>query len=525
MKRKWLVLQAFVFVFFLVIGGNLTFAQSYFIRGDTNFDGSVDISDPIGTLSYLFSGADLVCEDSGDTNDDGSVDISDAVYLLAYLFSNDDAPSEPFNEFEGDPTDDDLTCKPIPVEVTGDITSDLTLTKDRTYKLVSGVFIKDGATLTIKAGTTVLGSKNPISVLVVEPGGKLIAQGTSTQPIIFTSDQPVGSRARGDWGGLVLLGNAQVNTPTGFLEAEGLENVTFGGGETPDNEQDSGVLSYVRVEFGGWELSPNNEINSISLFGVGSGTKLDHIQVKYNLDDGFEWFGGTCSLKHAICTGIGDDSFDYSFGWVGKGQFWVCQQRGDDADRGFEVDNNEETYSNTPLTCPTISNVTLVGDPSEASESDTGLVFRRGAGTKLYNAIVQGFKDAGLDIDDGVTTNNSPDNGNLIVSHCFFAENKEPAETGETEAEEEIAANEFNFSSLELLQRPDMQNTLSETSGLVDPYNLDSPDFRGRNLPAGMDPSTIDSWFEPATFIGAVDPDATAAQDWTREVWTSYRQN
>jgi hypothetical protein len=192
----------------------------------------------------------------------------------------------------------------------------------------------------------------------VDKGGKLIAKGTKDAPIVFTSGEA--TRTAGDFGGVILNGNAKVNLPGGSGSPEGIENgPTYGGN---DDAESSGELSYVRIEFAGFLLSKDNELNALTMNAIGSGTKLDHVQVHFGTDDGFEWFGGTVSGKYLLATGIEDDCFDWDFGWRGKVQFLACVQ--DDfvkGDNGIEADNNASTTGAEPFSNPTVSNITLVG--------------------------------------------------------------------------------------------------------------------------------------------------------------------
>ncbi len=516
--------------------------QSHFMRGDVNQDRSLSIADPIFALGYLFArGTPPACLDAADVNDDGKLDIGDPVTLLSYLFARGPSPKAPFSYWDADPTPDNLTCKGTIVELTGDITSDLTLDASKTYKLVSGVFVQPGVTLTIPAGTTILGDTTSEGFLAIMAApqpydgsaapGRLVCNGTAEAPVVFTSDKPVGQRNRGDWGGVIMMGNAELNEAGGVLEAEGLTNITFGGGANPRSDQDSGRLSYVRIEFGGTEIAPNNEINGLSLFACGSATQIDHLLVKMNVDDGVEWFGGMASLKYALMLWGGDDQFDYSFGWRGYGQYWVCQQRGDNTDKGFEVDNNESVFDAVPLTNPIIANFTLLGDPNdtagEASQSSEGLYFRRGTGSRVYNGIVGGFNKAGFDIDDAQTTTHSPTNGEFVVDHCVFFQNSEMAETGETGAAAETVENGFQFTSVSFLTTLNTHNVdKGTTSVVVAPFDQAAPDFRGiaAELPAPFDVSSLGSWFDKPTFVGGVPP-AGMGEDWTKKPWISYLQN
>ena len=223
-----------------------------------------------------------------------------------------------------------------PTILSGEIAADMTLTADVSYLLRGAVFVADGATLTIEAGTTIYGEGATNGALVVARGGRLVADGAPDAPIVFTSDQEVGFRARGDWGGLIINGRAPLNIPGNEAEGEGGTGA-YGGDDPAD---DSGVLRYVRVEFAGSELSPDNELNGVAFQGVGSGTVVDSVQVHLSKDDGVEFFGGTVDARRVVCTGIGDDSFDWTEGWTGRGQFWIARQRGDDADQGIEADSN-----------------------------------------------------------------------------------------------------------------------------------------------------------------------------------------
>ncbi len=495
-------------------------AQGHFLRGDFNNDKIIDITDPVATLGFQFIGTEPPqCEDAADYNDDGEIDISDAIASLTWQFLDGATPASPYPVFEGDPTPDDrLGCLGTPVDITGAITEDMTLTADQVYRLISGVFVKDGATLTIEAGVTVLGDSESQGLLIVERGGKLICNGTATHPVVFTSDKPVGSRARGDWGGLIILGKGINNVEGGEAEAEGLQGQLWGGGANQIADDDSGRLSYVRCEFGGTEISIDNEVNSISIFGAGSGTTMDHVQVKYNLDDGFEWFGGSASLKWGIATGIRDDSFDYSFGWNGNGQYWVAQQRGDDADRGFEVDNSESIFSATPFTNPNISNVTLIGDPAEGSDSSSGLTLRRGTGGKLYNAVITGFSD-GLDIDDDVTAARV-DAGELIIDHCLFHNNG--ADGNKHASTDDDGIDEAAI----LAAGSNILLDIADPSPIADPFNLDAPNFRSQEAASSspFDPTTLGDFFDAAQYYGAVAPEG-AGDDWTQAPWVSYWQN
>lgn len=244
------------------------------------------------------------------------------------------------------------TAASAQIVLQGAITSDMTLTNDNTYLLRGGVFVGDDVNetiLTIEPGTVIYGEASTYGMLVIRRNSKIMADGTVDAPIVFTSDQV--HPARSDWGGLILNGNAHLNVPGGEAYGEGSTGL-YGGGLTPDDTDNSGVLRYVRVEYAGREISPDNELNGIAFQGVGSGTTIEYCQVHMNKDDAFEWFGGAAWAKYLYATGCADDQFDWTEGWNGKGQFFVCQQYEDDADQGIEADNNAEDNDYTPRAHP-----------------------------------------------------------------------------------------------------------------------------------------------------------------------------
>lgn len=306
------------------------------------------------------------------------------------------------------------------VPVTSDITQNSTWTSNNAYLLDDfALFVRSGASLTIEPGTFVLGTGEN-SAFIVEKGGKLFARGTKARPIIMTAADSVGDRNRGDWGGLILNGNAPINVPGGQAEGEG--DTGFYGGNDPTDS--SGELSYVRVEFAGIEFSPDNELNGIAFQGTGSGTKVEYVQVHYNKDDGLEYFGGTTNTKYAVLTGIGDDSLDWTQGWSGKIQFVCAQQKGDDADRGIEADGNANNNNVEPFSNPQVYNVTLVGDPTAryGAESTNGLILREGTAGLLRNLVVTGFKRQAVNVDK-IATVDRINAGLLTFRNSLFWQN------------------------------------------------------------------------------------------------------
>ena len=251
----------------------------------------------------------------------------------------------------------------------GEITSDLTLNAaDKNY-MKGFVYVKPGVTLTIEAGTVIKGisvsSGEKAASLIIEPGAKIMAEGTVDKPIVFTSDKEPGKRATGDWGGLIICGNARVNQ-TKRPVIEGGPGTEYGNTTSDEfNGESSGKLKYVRIEFAGYPLEPDKEINGLTFGGVGSGTEVEFVQVSYSNDDSYEWFGGTVNAKHLVAYKGWDDDFDTDYGYTGNLQFLLSVRDKDIADtsdsNGFESDNDASGSSNTPLTKPVFSNVTLIG--------------------------------------------------------------------------------------------------------------------------------------------------------------------
>lgn len=381
--------------------------------------------------------------------------------------------------------------------LTGSIRGDRTLEAGKVYLLQGVVAVDSGGVLTIPAGTTLLGDATvPGTALVVRVGGKIEARGTAQAPIVLTSSRRAGQRQRGDWGGVVLNGRSLCSFPAPCRgEANSGE---FGGNRLNDN---SGTMTFVRIEYAGFEVSPGNELNGLTLNGVGSGTTLHHIQVHMGLDDGIEWFGGTVDLKYALVTGADDDSFDYSTGWQGRGQFWIAQQEPREGDRGFEVDGNESNFTAQPFTDPRIYNVTLIGGgPQRAGDvSPAGMQLRRGAKGQIYNAIILGFNVA-FDIDNAETLANCLD-GSLVVANTILAQNT-VVQDPDSDTFEAQCLGTAAWSGIREVSTP----------LLSDPFNRNMYNFQpaaGSAASTGAATPPNDGFFEPANFIGGVAPSGT----------------
>jgi hypothetical protein len=319
------------------------------------------------------------------------------------------------------------------VTVSGEVKGTRTFVSDSVYLLQGFVYVVDGAVLTIQPGTVIKGQKSSMGTLIVERGGKVMAEGTSAKPIVFTSEMDPGARTYSDWGGVVLCGKATINTTStdpgvGLAQVEGGPRTIYGGGTTPNDADNSGVLKYVRIEFAGYPFQPDKEINGLTLCGVGSGTTIDYIQVSYSGDDSYEWFGGTVNVKHIIAFRGQDDEFDTDFGYSGKVQFALGLRDFRKADisgsNGFESDNDASGSSNTPKTSCVFSNVTLIGpyDSTTAANVDAnfkrGMHIRRNSALSCFNSVFAGW-NTGLFIDGSASLANMT-NGELVIKNCFL---------------------------------------------------------------------------------------------------------
>jgi hypothetical protein len=321
------------------------------------------------------------------------------------------------------------------VNVTQSITANTTWTKNNVYILFGDIFVKDGATLTIEAGTLIKGNKQSLSRLVVTKTGKINANGTAAEPIVFTSNEPAGSRRRADWAGLAICGSAPINTKDGsgnsitkLLECGTGNEYEYGGNNADDS---SGVLRYVRIEYAGYVCGANAELNSLTLGGVGRKTVISHIMVSYGQDDGIEFFGGNVNADHVVSYGSRDDDMDTDDGYSGKVQFGLIVRVDTIADQGdisnaFESDNDPNGTYNTPFTGAVFSNFTIVGPaPTVASTIDAkyGWAFRlrRNTGINVFNTIVLGYRD-GLRIEgsgsQAKATGDTLEFKNNIIAGC-----------------------------------------------------------------------------------------------------------
>lgn len=326
------------------------------------------------------------------------------------------------------------------VTVEGLITTNTTWTSDKIYLLKGFVRVGDdkdiavipgkdsGPTLTIQPGTVIFGEEETKGTLIIQRGAKIIANGTVDKPIVFTSQLPVGSKEPGNWGGLVICGRASSNQANGYFELEGGYKAFSGGGATPDDADNSGSLKYVRIEYAGVPINPNQEVNTLTMGAVGSGTTIEYVMATYGLDDSFEWFGGTVNGKYLIAFKGLDDDFDVDFGYSGNVQFGLGVRGATLADQsgsnGFEVDNNGQGSLATPFTSGTFSNMTIIGPKATRATAislqfQSGAQLRRSNKLKIHNSFFTGYPN-GIFI-DGANTVAHATAGELVLKNNVLA--------------------------------------------------------------------------------------------------------
>ena len=463
-------------------------------------------------------------------------------------------------------------AKPV-VTISGIITANTNWTANNIYLLTDFVYVASGATLTIAPGTVIKGDKLSKGTLVIEPGARINAQGTASNPIIFTSNLAPGLRNLGDWGGLVICGRAPHNLATGVTDVNNLPIVEGGARTrvsalTPDPADNSGVLSYVRIEWAGVALSPNNELNGLSLYAVGSGTKIDHVQVSYANDDSIEWFGGNVNMSHLVAYRGLDDDFDTDNGYAGNVQFGLgvrdltlADQSGS---KGFESDNSGAgSFNQLPQTSCVFSNFTLIGPAavSTAGGSMTSVVntstpasapsanyvsamhIRRNSAKSVFNSITLGWP-AGLLLDNALTAANLAA-GRSVIANNIIGGNLVGAVNGVTGSRDIIYISTAGAGSLTPINAlgPDstgfgaaigpvtylrVNNNRrlagSAAFGLTDPYNL-VPNVVPATGSAALTGAAYtnaklsSAFFDKTpTFVGA----ASAASNFTTEAWVNF---
>ncbi len=397
------------------------------------------------------------------------------------------------------------------VELPATITSNTTLDNTKIYVLKKDVYTRvfSGATLTIPAGTVIKGNVN--SALIIEMGGKIDAQGTATNPIVFTSIKPVGDRKTGDWGGVVLAGKAPVNTADGTAQYEGgalgADVAKYGGTISDDN---SGVMKFVRIEYAGYPISKDKELNGLTVCGVGSKTVLENIMVSFGGDDSFEFFGGTVSAKNLIAYKGVDDDFDFDQGYNGKIQFAVSIKDPAIADqagtsRGIENENKGvvTTTANYGYTRPILSNFTFIGGTAAGDAKHGANIFIGNARMVLANSIIANPKTVNLELGDAYAAVEYKDGRTLIQDNLFVSG------TVVSKVYEALGFADLNT----LLDFVKVKNSVGATLT----FNIATPNLKLTEATSKTPKFEGDlSTLEKATFIGAM-----GATDWTIG-WTNW---
>jgi hypothetical protein len=423
------------------------------------------------------------------------------------------------------------------------------------YTMVGWIYVEAGATLTIEPGTIIRGSNTSFdgrqaaegSSLIIMRGAKIMAQGTPTAPIVFTSAQPAGQRKASDWGGIILCGKARNNLTAMTIEG-GIE-ADHGGTDDDDN---SGVLQYVRIEYGGYPYAVDNEINGLTLGSVGRGTTLDHIQISYSGDDSFEWFGGAVNARHLIAYHGWDDDFDTDNGFSGKLQFLLAVRDPRIADQsnsnGFESDNNASGSTSAPVTSAVFSNVTLIGplgqdaafanDKSyitgynwgESSGIRTGIFqaamqIRRHSALNCFNAVATGYPLGLMLSNDGRgDTQGVAAAGSLRIKNVYFA----GMNLLGADADKKDPAQWSGNVSVDYFNRPELNN---RSFAAIDDLKLRQPNSKQANANYGpsagspllgsadfSDAFLSDAFFTRVSYIGAFSGEN---DDWATG-WTNF---
>ena len=415
------------------------------------------------------------------------------------------------------------------------------ITQDTTWsgevELTKHVFVGSGATLTIEAGTKILG--NDKTSLVITAEGKIDAVGTADNPIVFTSAKDPGSRASGDWGGVVLLGKATINSAGGTDNIEGFasgtEGTVYGG---TDDSHDCGTLQYVRIEFAGNEIAPDNELNGLTVGGCGSDTTLDYIQVHLGLDDGIEFFGGSANLRHAIVTQAKDDSLDTDQGYTGNVQFFIAQQSATTGNFAFEMSSSKAGA--TPASKPIVWNCTLIGsnaEPDGAAKVQKAAHFKDETQGEFHNCIIAHFADYAFDV-DGEAVVAAAESGNLIVSNSIFWDNGDDDnedQSGFLAEEEDLTPDNDDDNPTNVDNDDGFDEDLCLFNGEGDCEDNVGNLQQDPNLPEAATNLTNPNW-QPTEIVEGEDPPGgffgTAANhigaigdtDWTAD-WTAYPSN
>jgi hypothetical protein len=451
-------------------------------------------------------------------------------------------------------------------DITTDITANRTFFPETTYTLKGFIHVTNGATLTIRPGTKILGDfTTPGSSLFIMRGARIDAQGTAAQPIVFTSSRPAGSRQPGDWGGITIIGNGQINR-SGSVAVEGTGTdgtvaggrnyqILYSGGNTPTDN--SGTMSYVRVEFAGYGPSADNELNAFTFAAVGSGTRISYLQAMASLDDAFEFLGGALDGDHLVAYESGDDMFDFSEGFSGRLQYLIGYNSLPIAPRagagvpsaditGIEADGCfgagcGASFNSQPYTIPLVANFTLVGCGSNTTcggtVGGTGLSLRRGTGGFYLNGVVARFPTAGISVRDqdtfvraGAAATPNVNSSDLLMRNIYFTE------FGLTVFQPAVAVPQNQYSFDLPTNALTAGVAISQSLFVAVPVPLSSPgdvtalDWTPNGTTISSGGSTIftgriitkaGTFVVPTSYLGAADPNGT--KWWAG--WTVYLRN
>jgi hypothetical protein len=401
--------------------------------------------------------------------------------------------------------------------LTGNINENVELPKGK-YTLKGYVYVNNRARITFAAGSIIVGDTVQKGALIIEQNSRLIAEGTASEPIVFTSGKAPGQRKPGDWGGIAIAGNAPTNRSTPPL-LEGGINAVYGGSLANDN---SGILRYVRIEFAGIAADPNSEINGLTLGGVGTGTIIENVQVSYGNDDAFEFFGGTVNCRNLIAFATADDDFDFDFGYVGRIQFALSLRDplfvdGGDAGNGIECDNDGAGTTASPRTRPQLSNFTFCG-PNGASGTlgnhNFNTRFRRSTHFVLVNSILMGYQKAGFQFESDSTANAYID-GRSRFRHNLVHGVVEPYRVNSTSL--------INAATVQAkAEGVDSCSTFASANDIMleNPFNLSAPNF----LPKAGSPALTGASFfglASAGFTTTTYRGAFGTTNWMQG-WTSF---
>lgn len=407
-------------------------------------------------------------------------------------------------------TDNEEVISPpkAPETINGELTTSKTLTADRVWFLDGVVVVKNSAVLTIEPGTVIRGKVGTKAALVIDKGSKLVADGTQTKPIVFTSGRDAGSRTPGDWAGIILIGKAPTNRTTP-VQVEGGVALTYGTDNVPTDN--SGILRYVRIEYAGIGVN-DSEINALTFYAVGSGTIVENVQTVYANDDAFEFFGGTVNCKNLISYATADDDFDFDFGYNGSVQFAVALRDPKFVDavddgNGIECDNDKDGTDAAPITKPKLSNFTIVGPNNAtgtASRHAYGNRWRRGSQFLFNNSIILGAQKGGLNIESDKTANFYK-NGNSQFKNNIVAAYTNPFL---------VTASTLTAAELQTKALADGNVVVTDANTgvkLNNPFVLTGPNF----LPATGSPALQGTWVATTGASAVTYRGAFGTVDWT----------